>query len=129
MANEGNETERGFLTRWLLHYADFLHQTKLLSWRFYIMDFVTSTDKICNLHFCKRSFQNNLYLIRVHSKQQSASQFASHCTALEQKFRNDVNRCRIAPEQNHCSRANFWNDVLSVRCSLGCNSLLQSKIT
>ena len=68
-------------------------------------------------------------VIRVHSKRQSASQFALHCTALEQKFRNDVNRCTIAPEQNHCSGANFWNDVLSVRCSLGCNSLLQSKIT
>ena len=31
--------------------------------------------------------------------------------AEDQTFWNDVNRCRTAPEQNHCSGVKFRNDV------------------
>ena len=51
-----NEAERGFLTRWLLRYAHLLHQTKLLTWRFYIMESDTSISKICNKQESIRQF-------------------------------------------------------------------------
>ena len=49
---------------------------------------------------------------------QCALQFGLQFTAPEQNYIakdqivwNDVNRCRTAPEQNHCSGVKFRNDV------------------
>ena len=91
MANEGNEAERGFLTRWLLHYADFLHQTKLLTWRFYIEDTNTSTKKKCNAFV--------VYLIVFHCNLWFLIRFQAHFL-VDHRVRSD-GMCRHLPLQQH----------------------------